>query len=207
MHVITVPTYLGALYEVDMRLRPSGNSGMMVSTLESFRAYQEGEAWTWEHQALVRARALVGDAALGERFEAVRREILCLPRDGARLRDDVLRMRRRMAEQASAEGDLKRASGGMVDIEFMVQYLVLAHANAHPDLAIWSDNVRILETAGNLGLLSVDTAQALREAYLALRAEWHRSALDLPDPARATQVLEAHRDLVRRTWRTLFGED
>jgi glutamate-ammonia-ligase adenylyltransferase len=207
MHVITVPTYLGALYEVDMRLRPSGNSGLMVSTLESFRAYQEGEAWTWEHQALVRARALVGDAALGERFEAVRREILCLPRDGARLRDDVLRMRRRMAEQASAEGDLKRASGGMVDIEFMVQYLVLAHAHTHPELAIWSDNVRILETAGNLGLLSVEIAQALRAAYLALRAEGHRSALDLPDPARAAQVLEAHRDLVRRTWRALFGED
>jgi glutamate-ammonia-ligase adenylyltransferase len=207
MHVLTVPTYLGALYEVDMRLRPSGNSGLMVSTLESFRAYQEREAWTWEHQALVRARALVGDPALAERFEAVRREILCLPRDGARLRDDVLRMRRRMAEQASAEGDLKRASGGMVDIEFMVQYLVLAHAHAHPELARWSDNVRILETAGNLGLLPVDVGKALREAYLELRAEWHRSALDLPDAARATQVLDAHRDLVRRTWRTLFGDD
>jgi glutamate-ammonia-ligase adenylyltransferase len=206
LHIITVPTYLGSLYEVDMRLRPSGNAGTMVSSLDSFRDYQLGEAWTWEHQALVRARGVVGDPALLERFEAVRREILCRPRDRDRLRDDVLKMRRRMAEQAPAEGDLKRSSGGMVDIEFMVQYLVLAHASEHPELAVWSDNVRILETAGRLGLVPAETADALRAAYLALRAEWHRAVLDLPDTERAAQVLHRHRDQVRETWRTLFGE-
>jgi glutamate-ammonia-ligase adenylyltransferase len=111
-----------------------------------------------------------------------------------------------MAEQAPAEGDLKRSSGGMVDIEFMVQYLVLAHASEHPELAVWSDNVRILETAGRLGLVPAQTADALRAAYLALRAEWHRAVLDLPDTERAAQVLHRHRDQVRETWRTLFGE-
>jgi [glutamine synthetase] adenylyltransferase / [glutamine synthetase]-adenylyl-L-tyrosine phosphorylase len=207
LHVITVPTYIGTLYEVDMRLRPSGNAGTMVSSLESFRDYQRGEAWTWEHQALVRARAIVGDPVLIERFEAVRREILCLPRDPAQLREDVLKMRARMAGQAPSAGDLKRSSGGMVDIEFMVQYLVLAHAHAHPEMAAWSDNVRILETAGRLGLVSFETAESLRAAYLALRAEWHRSVLDLPDTERAAQVLESHRDQVQVTWRALFGTD
>jgi glutamate-ammonia-ligase adenylyltransferase len=205
LHVITVPTYVGTLYEVDMRLRPSGNAGTMVSSLEAFRDYQLREAWTWEHQALVRARGIVGDPALIERFEGVRREILCLPRERDRLRDDVLNMRRRMAEQAPAEADLKRSSGGMVDIEFMVQYLVLAHAHEHPDMAVWSDNVRILETAGRLGLVSAQTAEALRAAYLALRAEWHRGVLDLPDTERAAQVLQSHREQVRLAWRALFG--
>jgi glutamate-ammonia-ligase adenylyltransferase len=207
LHIITVPTYVGTLYEVDMRLRPSGNAGTMVSSLDSFRDYQLGEAWTWEHQALVRARAVVGDPELIERFEAVRREILARPRDPVRLREDVLGMRRRMAEHAPAQGDLKRSSGGMVDIEFMVQYLVLAHGHAHPEMTVWSDNVRILETAGRIGLIDPGTADNLRAAYLALRAEWHRSVLDLPDTARAAQVLESHREQVQVAWRALFAAD
>lgn len=207
LHIITVPTYVGTLYEVDMRLRPSGNAGTMVSSLDAFREYQLGEAWTWEHQALVRARGLAGDRALIERFETVRREILCRARDADRLREDVLGMRRRMAGQVTAEGDLKRASGGMVDIEFIVQYLVLAHAHAHPELAVWSDNVRILETAGRLGLIPADQAERLRAAYLALRTEWHRSVLDLPDTERATQVLELHRATVQQAWHAVFGAD
>jgi len=207
LHVITVPTYLGTLYEVDMRLRPSGNAGTMVSSLEAFRDYQLQEAWTWEHQALVRARGVVGDAALLARFEAVRQEILRLPRDRTALREEVLKMRRRIAEQATAEDDLKRASGGMVDIEFMVQYLVLANAHDHPELAVWSDNVRILETAERLRLIPQEMARGLREAYLALRAEWHRAVLDLPDTERAAQVLERHREQVQLAWRHVFGGD
>ncbi len=207
LHVITVPTYLGTLYEVDMRLRPSGNAGTMVSSLESFRDYQLREAWTWEHQALVRARGVVGDPALLARFEDVRREILCLPRERAKLRADVLAMRQRIADQSTAEDDLKRATGGMVDIEFMVQYLVLAHAHAHPELAIWSDNMRILETAERLHLMPAEMAQSLRGAYLALRAEWHRTVLDLPDTARAAQVLERHREHVQLAWRLIFEQD
>lgn len=205
LHTLTVPTYLGALYEVDMRLRPSGRSGTMVSSLESFRDYQLNEAWVWEHQALVRARGVAGDRQLLERFEVVRREVLCRPRDAAELAAEVLKMRRRMAEHHGDEEGVKRGTGGIVDIEFMVQYLVLAHAHQHPDLAAYSDNMRILETAERLELLPAAVAGNLREAYLALRAEWHRSVLDLPDSDRAAEVLASHRDRVRAAWREVFG--
>ncbi len=206
LHIITVPTYLGALYEVDMRLRPSGRAGTMVSSLESFRDYQLNEAWVWEHQALVRARGVAGDAALLARFEEVRREILCLPRDPQRLAEEVSTMRRRMAEHHQEEG-VKRGTGGIVDIEFMVQYLVLAHAHAHPELAVHSDNMRILETAEDRRLLPASVARGLREAYLALRAEWHRGVLDLPDNDRAAGVLASHRDRVAGAWQQIFGGD
>jgi [glutamine synthetase] adenylyltransferase / [glutamine synthetase]-adenylyl-L-tyrosine phosphorylase len=205
LHIITVPTYLGSLYEVDMRLRPSGRAGTMVSTLESFRDYQLKEAWVWEHQALVRARGVAGDAELLERFEKVRQEVLCLPRDAAALKGDVLNMRRRMAEHHGEEEGLKRGTGGIVDIEFMVQYLVLAHAHEHPELAVFSDNMRILETAERLELLPGRIARSLREAYLALRSEWHRSVLDLPDNERAAEVLASHRDRVRGAWEWIFA--
>ncbi|MFM8356018.1 MAG: bifunctional [glutamate--ammonia ligase]-adenylyl-L-tyrosine phosphorylase/[glutamate--ammonia-ligase] adenylyltransferase, partial [Gammaproteobacteria bacterium] len=204
LHILSVPTYSGTLYEVDMRLRPSGNAGPMVSGLDAFRDYQSGDAWTWEHQALVRARSVAGDPGLRARFEALRQEILCRPRPSDRLRFEVRDMRRRMRAHVGAATDLKRASGGIIDIEFIVQYLVLAHAHAHPALAVWSDNVRILDVAGELGLLDGDTAAALRAAYLALRAEWHRSVLDLPDHHRAERVLEAHRATVERVWRALL---
>jgi [glutamine synthetase] adenylyltransferase / [glutamine synthetase]-adenylyl-L-tyrosine phosphorylase len=205
LHIITVPTYMGSLYEVDMRLRPSGKSGTMVSSLDAFRDYQQHEAWVWEHQALVRARGVAGDRGLLERFEAVRRDVLCRPRDPDELCREVLAMRQRMAEHLGSADDLKQGSGGIVDIEFMVQYLVLAHAHQHPDLAVFTDNVRILETADRLGLLPADAAGDLRQAYLALRTEWHRSVLDLPDTERAAEVLARHRDRVRGVWQDLFG--
>ncbi len=204
LHVITVPTYVGSLYEVDMRLRPSGRSGTMVSSLDSFRDYQRREAWVWEHQALVRARGVAGDPDLLARFETVRRELLCQPRDPMALMRDVAGMRRRMAQHHGDDGSLKRATGGIVDIEFMVQYLVLAHAHEHPDLAVYTDNVRILETVERLGLLPAPVAQSLRSAYLALRSEWHRSVLDLPDTERAAEVLSSHRDQVREAWDLVF---
>jgi [glutamine synthetase] adenylyltransferase / [glutamine synthetase]-adenylyl-L-tyrosine phosphorylase len=206
LHVITVPTYLGTLYEVDMRLRPSGQSGTMVSSLESFRDYQLKEAWVWEHQALVRARGVAGDPALLARFEEVRREILCLPRDRAKLRQEVLKMRRRMAEHHGDDESLKLGSGGIVDIEFMVQYLVLAHAHELRELATFTDNMRILETAERLALLPGAVASSLRAAYLALRSEWHRSVLDLPDTDRAAEVLASHRDQVRGAWDLIFND-
>ncbi len=206
LHTLTVPTYLGSLYEVDMRLRPSGGAGTMVSSLEAFRDYQLQEAWVWEHQALVRARGVAGDAGLLERFERVRREVLCQPREAQQLRAEVLGMRRRMADHHGDEEGLKRGSGGIVDIEFMVQYLVLAHAHEHPELTVFSDNIRILETAERLELLPARLAASLREAYLALRSEWHRSVLDLPDTDRASEVLASHRDRVREAWVQVFGE-
>ncbi|MDH3644076.1 MAG: bifunctional glutamine synthetase adenylyltransferase/deadenyltransferase, partial [Gammaproteobacteria bacterium] len=207
LHILTVPTYLGTLYEIDMRLRPSGNAGTMVSSLEAFVEYQNSQAWVWEQQALVRARVVVGDPALAARFGAAREELLCQPRDVESLKREVMKMRERMAEHHGESDDLKRGSGGIVDIEFVVQYLVLAWAHEYPAMAEYTDNIRILETAERLRLLPGQMAQNLREAYLGLRSEWHRTVLDLPDSERAGQVLTQHRAEVRAAWQYVFGVD
>ena len=204
LNALTATTTRGTLYEIDMRLRPSGRAGAMVSAIGGFRRYQQEEAWTWERQALVRARAVAGDVALRKRFEETRRAALAAPRDRAALKTDVLAMRQRIADAAAADADLKRAPGGIVDVEFIVQFLVLAWASEHPALCDFTDNVRILETAAQLGLVEAKDASALTEAYLALRSEGHRAALDLPDPARAASLLASHRDDIRSVWRRVF---
>lgn len=204
LNALTATTTRGTLYEVDMRLRPSGRAGAMVSAIDGFRRYQREEAWTWERQALVRSRAVAGDAALRKRFEEVRRAALATPRDREQLRQDVVAMRQRIAAAAAGDGDMKRAPGGIVDVEFIVQFLVLAWAGEHPALCDFTDNVRILETAARLGLIEAKDANALTEAYLALRLEGHRAALDLPDPERATSLLASYRDDIRGVWRHVF---
>jgi len=223
LHILTVPTYLGTLYEVDMRLRPSGNAGTLVTRLDAFRNYELDRAWVWEHQALVRARPVAGDPRLAERFQAVRREVLAQPRDRAALAADVLRMRRRISahhgtgtaadealgepgQSLAREPDLKRGSGGIVDIEFLVQYLVLAWAERYPQLTEYSDNMRILDQVAAVGLLPEDAVRRLQDAYLALRAEWHRSVLDLPDDSRASALLDTHRHCVADVWQLAFRE-
>jgi glutamate-ammonia-ligase adenylyltransferase len=207
LHILTTRTQAGALYEVDTRLRPSGRRGTMVSSLAGFERYQREDAWVWEHQALVRARVVAGDPRLGADFERVRREVICLPREAAELRAEIVDMRRRIEKTAAGEVDLKREPGGIVDIEFMVQYLALAHAATHPALADWTDNVRILETLAREGLLAEDVAAGLKDAYLALRAESHRTALDRPDDARAREVLERYRSFVRAQWQQILQDD
>ncbi len=156
-----------------MRLRPSGNSGLLVSSLHAFREYQLKEAWTWEHQALVRARVVAGSPALGERFRAVRREVLGQPRDEAKLKAAVVEMREKMRSHLgskpgehdkTAQFDLKQDRGGIVDIEFLVQYLVLRYAAELPALLRWTDNIRILASIEAEGLLASDEVELLREA-------------------------------------------
>jgi glutamate-ammonia-ligase adenylyltransferase len=204
LHILTTRTHSGALYDVDTRLRPSGQAGTMVSSLAAFEQYQRNDAWVWEHQALVRARPVAGDRVVSAAFERIRREILCRARDRTELRRAIVDMRRRVGESARASVDLKRDAGGIVDIEFMVQYLVLAAASEHPSLVDWTDNVRILETAAKVGLLEGETAAALKDAYLALRAERHREALDIPDDGRAREVLERNVTLIRQQWARLL---
>ena len=206
LHLLTVRTYAGPLYEIDMRLRPSGSAGLMVSSLAAFREYQTSRAWVWEHQALIRARAVAGDPALMRAFERTRRELLCQPRSAESLRKEVKNMRRRMTAQHGADLDLKRGVGGIVDLEFIVQYLVLAWAHAHPNLATWSDNVRILEEAANAGVLPEEDAERLVLAYLALRGEVHHQTLDLPESAEADARLTAYRQTVCDMWERLFDE-
>ncbi|MDC8801905.1 bifunctional [glutamate--ammonia ligase]-adenylyl-L-tyrosine phosphorylase/[glutamate--ammonia-ligase] adenylyltransferase [Halomonas pacifica] len=209
IHLLTAVTPAGALYEVDMRLRPSGNSGLLVTTLEAFADYQRREAWTWEHQALVRARVVAGDPALGERFAAVRREVLGEKRDLAALREEVVKMRLKMRDHlASRPGDdqfdLKQDPGGMVDIEFLCQYAVLSMAHYAPQLLEWSDNMRLLETLEAGGLLDAGECRGLREAYLAYRDAVHRAALANQPRAVGAEEFQEHRALVTRLWQRLL---
>ena len=205
MHLLTIRTYAGPLYNIDMRLRPSGNAGPLVSSLKAFLNYQNERAWVWEHQALVRARAVAGDPTLIEEFEAARRELLCRPRPIDELRKEVTAMRKRI-EAHHGDTDLKRGRGGVVDVEFIAQFLVLAWAHQHPNLAKWSDNVRILEEAGMAGVLAEEVSERLVLAYLALRGEGHRRSLDLTESTQSDAALTVHREIVCETWEKVFKE-
>jgi glutamate-ammonia-ligase adenylyltransferase len=204
---LTMLTGAGVLYETDLRLRPDGNAGLLVSSLAAFRDYQLTRAWTWEHQALTRARACAGDPALGERFERVRDEILALPRDRAKVFDEIVAMRRKMrTEQKSQAHDLKHVEGGVIDLEFCVQALVLAHGPAHPRLRENKGNHTLLHRAAELGLVDAGIASAAADAYLAMRRRIHEAALNDEETVRIGEAdLAAAREAVRRLWKALFG--
>jgi glutamate-ammonia-ligase adenylyltransferase len=185
VHVLSTNVAQGRLYEVDLRLRPDGGSGLPCVTLASFQKYQHESAWTWEHQALVRARPVAGSDGLCRRLEALRLEILRKARPDYDLRNAVVTMRMRMFEGAESrvdtgpdEFDIKRDPGGIVDIEFVVQFLVLQHAAAHPELAQATDVVNLLNALADHDLLSAQDADTLRAAYLLYRAEVHRAVLE-----------------------------
>ncbi len=181
IHILTARTAAGTLYEVDVRLRPDGAAGMLVSSLGAFARYQQEKAWTWEHQALVRARPVAGDPVLAGRFGEVRRAVLGRRRDPARLRREVREMREKMRRANSrsrpGEFDLKQDRGGIADIEFMVQYGVLAWAADHPELLAHTDNLRILEGFARAGLVGAEDAAFLAEAYQSYRDRLHRLTL------------------------------
>lgn len=181
IHLFSTRTPSGVLYEVDMRLRPSGASGLMVSPLDAYRTYLHNEAWTWEHQALVRSRMIVGDPPLFEAFNHIRREVLGKARERGELALEVVQMREKMRahliKAGPGEFHLKQSVGGLADIEFLTQYLVLAHAHEHPALTRWSDNIRILEAAVEVGLLEEEEAGRLKTAYCAIRDRGHRLSL------------------------------
>jgi len=204
IHMLETLTPAGVLYEVDARLRPSGNSGPLVSSLEAFADYQREHAWTWEHQALVRARAVAGDAPAGRAFERVRREVLTRPRDARALRAEVRDMRERMRrELGSAQPGrfhLKQDRGGIVDIEFMVQYQVLRWAHGHPDLARRTDTLGLLDALAQARLLPDGDAARLAAAYRAYRARLHRLALAGEAPLVDAGELAAHRKAVTELW-------
>jgi [glutamine synthetase] adenylyltransferase / [glutamine synthetase]-adenylyl-L-tyrosine phosphorylase len=212
IHILDTRMALGQLYEVDMRLRPSGNSGMLVTTTSGFSSYQQESAWTWEHQALVRARYVAGDPGVARQLEDVRREVLCRKRDESELAREVVQMREKMRNHllpgediGGGEFHLKQGSGGIVDIEFMVQYAVLAWSHRVPDLTAWSDNVRILETLGSEGLFEPQLCDTLTDAYLAYRSAAHQLALQqLGDVVAADRFMEFRR-AVQNAWKALLG--
>lgn len=209
IHMLSTSTASGRAYEIDMRLRPSGNSGMLVSSLSAFAKYQQQDAWTWEHQALVRSRAIAGDKATRERFDQIRREQLCRTRDRQELSADVTKMRDKMRKHLdkSVKADkysLKQASGGIVDIEFMVQFAVLAWAHQYPQLTDWSDTIRLLETIAKCGLITEQQAQILMDAYRAYRSEVHSLQLQNKPPDVLLSEFSDDRKAVREQWHKFF---
>ncbi|OIN43626.1 bifunctional glutamine synthetase adenylyltransferase/deadenyltransferase [Pseudomonas azotoformans] len=219
IHLLTTQTNSGQLYEVDMRLRPSGASGLLVSSLGAFERYQQNEAWTWEHQALIRARVLVGSQDVGQAFEQVRANVLGQERDLAKLRQEVSEMRAKMRDNLGTKGtaagtganafeatalfDLKQDAGGIVDIEFMVQYAALAWSAQHPSLLRYTDNIRILEGLEQVGLMPAADAHLLREVYKAYRSAAHRQALQNEAGTVAGDHFADERRQVLRIWQEL----
>ncbi|MBJ9977015.1 bifunctional [glutamate--ammonia ligase]-adenylyl-L-tyrosine phosphorylase/[glutamate--ammonia-ligase] adenylyltransferase [Pseudomonas sp. S75] len=216
IHLLTTQTNSGQLYDVDMRLRPSGASGLLVSSLGAFERYQQHEAWTWEHQALVRARVLVGCEQVASAFEGVRAAVLGKARALDTLRLQVSEMRAKMRASLGSKGtaagtaenafepgqlfDIKQDAGGIVDIEFMVQYAALAWSHEHPALLRWTDNIRILEELEQAGLMPAEDAVLLREVYKTFRSASHRQALQKQAGViDAGQFVEERRQ-VRRIW-------
>lgn len=211
IHWLSTQTTAGRAYEVDMELRPNGRSGMLVTRLEGFADYQRADAWTWEHQALTRARFVAGDRGVGEGFERVRREVLTQPRDADRLRVDIVAMRDRMRaaldKSTDAWWDIKHGRGGLVDIEFITQYLVLRHAPAHPDVVRWSDNWRQLEALHALGVISHQDLHALIEHYRMLREFVHAKALQGAKPIVAQDRFHLTRSRIEALWLQLMVPD
>jgi glutamate-ammonia-ligase adenylyltransferase len=208
-HWLTTRTAAGVLFDTDLRLRPDGASGLMVSSVEAFRRYQRETAWVWEHQALTRARFCAGDATVGAGFEEERREILQLQRDETKLRDEVLSMRQKLLDghpNTSELFDLKHDRGGMIDIEFIVQYLVLAHAHRHAELTHNIGNIALLKLAASLGLIPADAAEKTGSAYREFRRLQHGLRLNGARYARVPQEsVGAWVNATATLWKEVFG--
>ncbi len=208
----TAHTAAGILFDIDTALRPDGASGMLVSSVAAFERYQAGSAWIWEHQALTRARFCAGDAAIGARFEAIREDVLRKDRSAgeARLKDEVRAMRKRMRDAGGGRSglfDLKGDPGGMIDIEFIVQYLVLRHASIYPQLTANVGNIALLRLCGELGLIELELAAAVAAAYRAMRKLQHQVRLQGQEKARVDPaLLGSHPDSVLRLWQACLGD-
>ncbi|EJL6395307.1 bifunctional [glutamate--ammonia ligase]-adenylyl-L-tyrosine phosphorylase/[glutamate--ammonia-ligase] adenylyltransferase [Vibrio navarrensis] len=204
IHIFSTRTASGILYEVDTRLRPSGASGLLVCPVDAFDEYQRQEAWTWEHQALVRARMIYGDDELAGEFARVRHEVLALPRDESQLKKEVAEMRVKMRDHfGGKKADrfmLKQDQGGITDIEFLAQYLVLNFSASKPKMTRWSDNVRIFETSIAQGVMDESQALALTQAYTRMRDEIHKRNLLNLDADVALDKFTAERQVVMDAW-------
>ncbi|MCZ2105152.1 MAG: bifunctional [glutamate--ammonia ligase]-adenylyl-L-tyrosine phosphorylase/[glutamate--ammonia-ligase] adenylyltransferase [Comamonadaceae bacterium] len=209
---LSVKTGEGDLFEIDTQLRPNGNSGLLVTSFAAYAAYQQqrgsNTAWTWEHQAITRARCVLGSDALRQRFDAVRETVITAPRDHALLRTEILAMRERLRDAHPGTGalfDIKHGRGGMLDVEFAVQYLVLAHSGDHPGLRENKGNIGLLERAQAAALLPPGTGHAAADAYRRLRQAQHRARLNEDATRVAPEQLAPEREAVLALWRAVFG--
>ena len=209
MHLFNTRTASGILYELDTRLRPEGNSGLLAINIESFYHYQQSQAWTWEHQALTRARMIYGEPELQHRFNVIRKDIICLAREEASLKADVIKMREKMrahlSKDSELEFDLKQGLGGMTDIEFIAQYLVLNFANTKPELTDYSDNIRILESAAEQTVITATQRQQLTECYCMLREYYHLNSLNQLGRCVPRERVQQQVGNVQAIWQQLLG--
>jgi glutamate-ammonia-ligase adenylyltransferase len=210
IHLLTMHSAAGRLYEVDVRLRPSGKGGMLVTSVDAFRRYQFEEAWTWEHQALLHARAVAGDPQLMARVEAVRNEVLQGAVRREDLREQVAQMRERMRRELSAaksgQFDLKQDRGGVADIEFLAQYWALRWAKEYPPVVHYSDTIRQLESVASAALVPQHTVDVLVRAYQQYRQLAHRRSLEGLDAVVDAGEFAAERAAVAVIWRATMQE-
>ncbi|MDJ0916774.1 MAG: bifunctional [glutamate--ammonia ligase]-adenylyl-L-tyrosine phosphorylase/[glutamate--ammonia-ligase] adenylyltransferase [Woeseiaceae bacterium] len=210
VHILTTRTSSGVLYEIDTRLRPSGRSGLLVTSLDAFERYQRDDAWTWEHQALLRARAVAGDVNVGARFDVIRDRTLreFVRRDT--LKADVVSMRQKMRQQLDSSDsrtfDLKQGEGGIGDIEFIVQYLVLEQAAEHPSCIEFSDNIRQLDALAEARVLDREQALLLQDIYRRYRRVLHHRTLDGADKRVSGSDFAEERAVVADLWRSVFAD-
>ena len=204
IHLFNVRTSFGILYEVDVRLRPQGDAGLLACSLNAFYDYQMHEAWTWEHQALVRARAVYGEIELIKRFNQIRHDVLCKPREEKVLKTEVREMREKMRTHLGTTEqhrfNLKIDEGGIGDIEFLSQYLVLNYAHQYPKMTTWSDNVRILELAANYQIMDRQEAEQLTKAYIDMRNEIHQLSLQLLPSTVDDSYFKLEKQIVNQSW-------
>jgi glutamate-ammonia-ligase adenylyltransferase len=209
VHFLNTQTGTGTLYEIDTRLRPSGQSGLLVTSVEAFERYQDENAWTWEHQALLRSRPVAGSAVIGREFERVRSETLRHRVRRDRLREDVQSMRQKMRRQLDKSDrerfDLKQGEGGIADIEFLVQYLVLENADRHPAVIHYPDNIRQLGTLAAAGCLETGQVEHLQEIYKSYRLRLHRLALDEQPPFASGDEFTDERRYVTELWHEVLA--
>ncbi len=210
IHMLTTFTPAGTLYEIDMRLRPSGNSGLLVTQVESFRDYQHRRAWTWEHQALVRARPVAGDLSIQHEFTRIRQEVLRDKRDENKLVIEVREMRQRMRNELLVKNkhvfDIKQGVGGLADIEFLLQFVVLAKAEKYPSLIEFSDKIRILDAIQREKILEKQIVMSLSSAYLKYRSIVHEKSLQGEKALVGENELLLERESIKTLWDSLMLE-
>ncbi len=209
---LTLRTAAGELFDIDTALRPNGNSGLLVTSIDAFERYQQGRgsntAWTWEHQAITRARFCAGAPPIATRFDAARLTVLTAPRDAEALRDEIRAMREKVRSAhtvPSGRFDVKHSAGGMMDVEFAVQYLVLAHGAAHPSMLDNAGNIALLQRAEAAGLLPAGMGRAAADAYRELRRAQHRARLDEQPTHFEPERHAVERDAVLALWHRVFG--
>ncbi len=209
VHFLTTQTSSGIMYEIDTRLRPDGRSGLLVTSTDAFERYQVENAWTWEHQALLRARPVAGSPSVFSDFARIRAETLMTRVRRDQLHADVVSMRRRMRKELDRSDarrfDLKHGPGGIGDVEFIVQFLVLGNAAQHPAVIRYSDNIRQLAALASVGRLDVQTAARLQSVYRAFRKRLHHLSLNDRPPFVGDDEFAAEREFVAAVWHSHLG--